>query len=368
MGALGFLYIPGKTANVGLLDQVLALIWVKNNIIQFGGNPNKVCVFGASAGGESISALISMPSAKRLFCRAIIQNNVCDPYNLEPGKGEIFTKKIFENVGVKYDDLTSLCEIPAEKLVKAYNSLQKNLSDLPLIIDYYPPYMDGKVLPKNPFEMIKEGTAKKIEILGGTTENEWNFFNLFDPNSDVITDEQVRQDIYTYLQFLGQDDEKIQHFIELYMNTRYSEISTIERDSMDNFYTDAMFRIPVMRFLELQSKFQPNVYCYLFKWKSHWKDGKVGAYHALENPFIWGTLSEVEGQFMVRKTDETMHLSLIMMDYWINFAKNGDPNHPKAPKWLKYNSKTRSTMVFDKNTKVVDDPMKKTRQIWDGVI
>ena len=165
LGALGFLYVPGKTANVGLLDQVLALKWVQDNISNFGGDENQVCVFGESAGGESISALMAMPLAKGLFKRAIMQSNVCLPYNLKSSQGALYTKKVFEQARIEYDDLEALRKIPAKKLIRAYSKAQQDLSDLQRFIDYYPPYIDGKILPENPFEAIKSGALKNIEII-----------------------------------------------------------------------------------------------------------------------------------------------------------------------------------------------------------
>jgi len=137
---------------------------------------------------------------------------------------------------------------------------------------------------------------------------------------------------------------------------------------MDEFYTDVMFRIPVMRFLEIQSKIQPNVYSYLFKWKSPWLNGKLGAYHGLDVAFVWGTLTETEEQFVTKKTEETTSISNQMMDCWVNFAKTGNPNHQGIPQWPRYNLNNRPTMIFDKLTEVVNDPLPETRKIWDTVI
>ncbi len=137
---------------------------------------------------------------------------------------------------------------------------------------------------------------------------------------------------------------------------------------MDEFYTDVMFRIPVMRFLEIQSKIQPNVYYYLFKWKSPWLNGKLGAYHGLDVAFVWGTLSETEEQFVTKRTEETTLISNQMMDCWISFAKSGNPNHRGIPQWPAYNLKNRPAIIFDKTTIVVNDPFSEIRSLWEGVI
>lgn len=110
------------------------------------------------------------------------------------------------------------------------------------------------------------------------------------------------------------------------------------------------------------------MYLYLFRWKSPWQNGKLGAYHGLDVAFVWGTLSETDDQFITKKNKETTMLSNQMIDCWISFAKSGNPNHQGIPKWPVYTSETRPTMIFDKKIEVVNDPMSKTRILWDGVI
>ena len=112
------------------------------------------------------------------------------------------------------------------------------------------------------------------------------------------------------------------------------------------------------------------MYSYLFSWKSPWQNGKLGAYHGLDVGFVWGALSERKAQLMfeVERTEETTILSKQMMDCWINFARSGNPNHKGIPEWPKFNLNSRPTMIFDKKTKVTNDPLSETRVLWEGII
>ena len=128
LGALGFLFVPGKTANVGLLDQVEALKWVNQNVQKFGGDPSNITLFGESAGALSISCLMSMPRAKGLFKRAILESNVCNPYGSKPEYGEEVGKRLFSILGIQYGDMENLRSVSIEKLLPAYR--QATLSRL----------------------------------------------------------------------------------------------------------------------------------------------------------------------------------------------------------------------------------------------
>ena len=167
LGALGFLFVPGKTVNVGLLDQVLALKWVKNNIESFGGDSENITVFGESAGGLSVSCLMTMPAAKGLFQRGILESNVATLFGHNPINGEKFNRKIFSVVGVEYGDLDAMRKIPAKSLVDAFNKTQTEFT----FAEYYPPYIDGDVLPMHPYEAIQKGIAKNFEILAGNRDS-----------------------------------------------------------------------------------------------------------------------------------------------------------------------------------------------------
>ncbi len=363
LGALGFLYVPGKTANVGFLDQVLALKWVKDNIESFGGDSENITVFGESAGGVSVSSLMTMPAAKGLFQRGIFESNVATLFGHNPVEGEKFNRKIFSTVGVDYGDLDAMQNIPAEDLVNAFRNSQSEFT----FAEYYPPYVDGDVLPLHPYEAIQKGFAKNIEILAGTNEDEFKLFTLMDPNAKNANEELLYKSFSKVLSNLDQNDAKIKVFIDLYKKVYGESSLSNPLGVMEDFQTDYVFRIPLLKYLTEQSLHQPNLYVYKFSWKTPSMGGVLGACHALEIPFVWGALLDTDMGWLPKKNEEMDILSSRMMDCWINFARTGNPNHKDIPNWPKYDKENRSTLIFDKNVTVVDDPKAETRKIWDEI-
>ncbi|MHA1526763.1 MAG: carboxylesterase/lipase family protein, partial [Promethearchaeota archaeon] len=122
LGPFGFLYlpnVPGISANVGLLDQIAALKWVKKNIVRFGGDPNNITVFGESAGAGSICSLIGMPAAKGLFKRIIPQSGSTNPLGYLKGRAIATTQKLFSLLKVEKDDIDSFRKLSTEDIIKA---------------------------------------------------------------------------------------------------------------------------------------------------------------------------------------------------------------------------------------------------------
>ncbi|MHA1730245.1 MAG: carboxylesterase/lipase family protein [Promethearchaeota archaeon] len=363
LGALGFLYVPGKTANVGLLDQALALRWVNDNINFFGGNSENITAFGESAGALSVSCLMTMPAARDLFKRGIFESNVATLFGHKPKEGEKFNKKIFSTVGVEYGDLDAMRKIPAKDLVDAFNKLQSEFT----FAEYYPPYIDGNVLPMHPYEAIRKGIAKNFEILAGTNEDEFKLFSLMNPDANKMDKKLLYKSFKETLTKLGQNDSKIQKFIGLYEKIGNEKSSTSPLAILEEFQTDYIFRIPLIRYMEEQSAHQQNLYVYMFNWKSPAMGGVLGACHALEIPFVWNSLLDVEMGFFPKRTEETDKLSSLMMDCWINFARTGNPNHDGIPNWPKYEKNLRSTLIFGKEITVVNDPKRDSREIWGTI-
>lgn len=359
LGPLGFLYVPSKTANVGILDQVEALKWVNRIIKFFGGDPSDVTIFGESGGG--VSALMSMPRAKGPFKRAIVESNVCNPNGLKPENGETVAKRLFSILRFQYGEMEALRSIPVEKLIEAY---QKAIAG-PIFSDTYPPFIGGDVLPVHPYEAIKKGAAKGIELLAGTNENEGGSPSLWDPDIDKMDEKKFRKRVRYYRSATGETEAEVRKFFKVYAGEIRADPFDSMRYAFEQFAADHFFRIPVQRYLEAQCKYQPRVYSYLFSWKTPELGGKLGATHALEIPFVFNTLGDNSFGIFPKKTDR---ISFNMMDAQVNFARRGDPNHIGILRWPAYNAKTRSTMVFDKDIRVENDPFAERNEAWKGAI
>ena len=363
LGALGFLYVPGKTANVGLLDQSLALKWVKENIESFGGDPENITIFGESAGALSVSCLMTMPVAKGLFKRGICESNVVTLFGHNPKDGISFNKMLFSTVGVEYGDLDAIRKIPTKELVGAFYTNKLKLT----FAEYYPPYIDGEVLPVHPYEAVKNGAAKNFQIIAGTNEDEYKLFTALDPNAKNFDQTKLNNQLNLILTKLGLNEIRKKELIQKYEEVLGKMNTTSALSFLEEFQNDYIFRIPLMRYIDEQSFHQKDIYHYMFNWKSPAFGGALGACHALEIPFVWGSMIDVEMGFFPKRDEETDVLSKKIMDCWINFAKTGDPNHNNIPNWPKYDINRRSTMIFDKDLVVIDDPKGETRKIWNDI-
>jgi para-nitrobenzyl esterase len=375
LNALGFSFIPDiVTAPLGILDQIIALKWVRDNIENFGGDAENVTIFGESAGGWSVSTLLAMPEAKGLFHRAIAQSGACNPTSFRASEGKNISERVFSEVGIQYGDLDALRKISAYELVNAESKVwlektEKELIPWPLIS---PPYIDGEYILEHPLELIRKGAAAEVDLLVGTNLNESTSMKP-DPDSDSNFKEVSENGMHNWIKMvmksLGQNENKAESLINAYRETRKDEGSLSAQAVMDAFLTDFEFRIAAIRTAEAQSIQNPNTYMYLFTWPSPIMGGIFGSFHTLEIPFVFGMLDDpIWGKFAGAGEEEVKKLSEKIMDSWIAFARTGNPSHSGIPEWPKYNTEKRSTMILGKEIKAVDDPYGKERKAWDEIM
>jgi para-nitrobenzyl esterase len=370
LGALGFFYIPGKTANVGLLDQIAALKWVKDNIEVFGGDPNNVTIFGESAGSVSVCTLMVMPAAKGLFNRVIAQSGACHPMFYDNVRRKKASDIVFSNLNIKEGDIEALRKVPVKELIKAdpTNKVIESSSSFASNEATLGPVIDGSTLPEHPLGIIRNGYAKDIELLIGTNQDEVKLWSALNPDTSKVDENKIIRTLTSLMKALGQDDNKGKQMIEIYQKARQGKESIEPQDIIDASISDFAFRIPSIRLAEEQSAHQSNTYMYLFTWKTPAFAGKLGACHALELPFVFGLLSEKDIGFFPSKNEETEAISTKMMDSWTSFAWKGNPNHKEIPKWPSYDNEKRPTMLFGKSIKVVNGPLDEERAAWNGIL
>lgn len=367
LGPLGFLYLPDApnfSANVGLLDQIEAIKWVKENIQHFGGDPRNITLFGESAGAGSICCLLGIPTARGLFNRIIPQSGSTSPLGYQTGRAIATAKRLFSLLGIEEDDLDSLRKIPAEKIIIAQTKMdQEVLEGGTAFVLGYSPIIDGKVMQKHPLKAIQEGETKNIEVLHGTNKDEIRLWELWYPG--VKNSEEVFNRLNLMMKPMGQTEEKVREIIDIYSETRRDPT-----EILNAIITDTFFRIPSILLAEMQSKNQPDTYMYMFTYPSPIRNGSLGSIHAIEIPFVFGTLDmppNLDFKPFPPSNTETEGISAKMMDSWISFARNGNPNHNEIPKWPQYKNH-RATMIFGKELKVENDPYGKERSVWDDII
>ncbi len=359
LGVLGYSYIPGVTVNAGQFDQALALKWVHDNIERFGGDPDKVTIFGESAGAYSVIALAAMPIAKGLFRRIIAQSAPA----IDPKVNKKPTKKVMRKLGVDSGDINALRKISPEKIISAQNEF---LEEDPLNSLAFRPLIDGETLPIHPLEAFQNGDLKNIDFMIGTTLEEAKLFTALSPELSKMTNDDDKF-IMAFIGRLGVDSSKGKTILDTYKRARKGKYSTDNKEIINALFTDYIFRISTIRLLEAQSKHQTNTYNYLFTWPSPALKGILGACHAIELPFVFNTLTDPSFKVFMGEDPELEAISHKMMDAWISFAHSGNPNHTDIPNWPNYDVEKRSTMMINKEFKVEEKFQDEERAAWDGI-
>lgn len=363
LGALGWMHLSdldnsySTSSNNGLLDQIAALEWVHDNIAAFGGDPDNVTIFGESAGGMSVATLMGTPRAKGLFRRAIPQSGAAQHAGTVEAASQI-TKRMLDSLQVQ--DIDGLLSVSTERILEAQehvnlqvlrDQVAGNLEALGLS---FTPVVDGEVLHEPPLDAVRSGLSKDVPLLVGTTRDEWNLFGIATP---PVNDDET---IIRRLNRTGIDAEKMLAVYRL----REAEASSAEVWS--SMITDRVFRIPAIRLAEAQAAHQPDhTFMYLFEWPSNAFDGRLGACHALEIPFVFDNLDKTGVEFLTG-VDAPQSLADDMHGAWINFAQTSDPNGAGLPEWPAYDpGENRATMCFGTPTHLVHDPEPDERNAWE---
>jgi len=349
LGALGFLNLRDATdgklpgaGTEGLSDQVMALRWVKENIASFGGDPGNVTIFGESAGGMSVGALLGMNAAKGLFHKVIPQSGAGHIGRRRESSARV-AALLFDKLGTR--DPAALMTLPHTAILKAQAEIiaEARSGGMP-----FAPTIDEALLPVRPIENIRNGSAAGAPILTGTTMEEWKLFTAARPKMRLMGADKLRH--YT-TNLVGED--RADALLAAYEGSAFERWNAI--------MTDHTFAVPASRLLEAQSAHAP-VYLYRFDWRSPLLAGVLGSCHALELGFVFGTHNEKRAGLFFGSGANADALAAAMMDCWIAFARSGDPG------WPRYDATKRATMIFgDGDPHIVDGPDDARRAAWDNI-
>jgi para-nitrobenzyl esterase len=326
------------TAGVaGIMDLVASLQWVHDNIENFGGDPNRVMIFGQSGGGAKTSAILATPSAKGLFHRAAVQSGS----SLRFATRETATKAA--------EQLLAKLEIPKSRIADIQKVSWQQLLEAQTGIAGFSPVMDGAILPHHPFDPVAPAESADVPMIISTTLEDAALsltnFNLDEAGLKTL---------------LGQRyGEKADEILALYRR-RYPQKSPFLIQAQ--VFTDSGFRRSAITQAERKAALGKGAaYMYLWNWECPAYSGKFGAVHGLD---VSASFHQVRDNIVGVGAPGAKVMCDRLASAWVAFAKTGNPNNPQIPHWPIYDATTRATMVFDTDTRVESDPRSEIRKFW----
>jgi para-nitrobenzyl esterase len=347
LNVFGFLYLGelfgptyADSGNVGMLDIVAALQWVKDNISEFGGDADNVTVFGESGGGQKISTLLAMPGAQGLFKRAILQS-YADVRSQDLRQAVLGAEALLEDLKVR--TIEELNALPEHRLLEAMERTHFQCGTV----------VDGRVLPAHPFEPAAPALSVDIPIMLGSLETEATF--LPSTPLDPISDSQFSDLLKAATQ---SSDADVAALIDICRRANPGKDNTYLYQLI---VSQAEFRDGLETVAERKAiQGGAPVYMYYFTHHTTARGGKLRAPHTLEIPYVFDNLPGAE-PIVGSITSADQSLATTVSETWAAFARTGNPNNPRIPFWPAFNPETRLTMIIDEVCKVESDPLREMR-------
>ncbi|MCW2903795.1 MAG: hypothetical protein JWO67_6060 [Streptosporangiaceae bacterium] len=361
LGALGgFVYFNelgddrlAESANVGLLDIVLALEWVRDNIEAFGGNPGCVTLAGQSAGGKLVATLLGMPRADGLFHRAILQSPG-SPHAFERQEGQALAEAFLQHLGTT--DPARILTAPPEELWGAALPLSRTMTMGPPGPPIGPT-LDGSVLPTQPLRGIAAGAARSVPLLVGSTTHEMELL-LRGSGLDTAGSEVLHGLAQMF------DEPLRARILQAYAPEALTGLSPSAPHPVPALLGDRMVRLGCVRLLEAQSAHQPRSFAYLLEWET---EVASGATHCIEIPLVFATTSITDVEALLGAGADVTELERVVRQAWVAFMHTGDPAPPDGGIWPAYTPERRATFLLGRKPALLDDPWSVQRQAWDGI-
>src|SRR5262245_26026393 len=335
------------SGDVGMMDIVAALRWVRDNITQFGGDPNSVMIFGQSGGGRKVATLLAMPSAKGLFHRATIESGATLRL-VEPNQGTKVARELMSSLGLSKTQVRELQTMPLDKLMSGYFDVVRKMNVDQMTMGFSP-LADGNVISQHPFHPNAATVSRDVPVMLGSTRTELT--SSAQPEDFSLTDAAMRARIRTLL------GEHADNAIQVY--TKANPAAT-PSDLYFLIASDYRYSGPVMKIAERRAALKGGpVFLYYFRWETPVDGGRLKSPHTIEIPFAFDNVKAATR--LTGGGPGAMALADKVSDTWIAFAKTGVPDTPKLPRWTPFNATDRPTMVFNNESRVVNDPIREQR-------
>lgn len=353
VGFEGFARIEGAPANRGLLDQVAALAWVRDNIRGFGGDPDRVTVFGQSAGAGSVAALLAMERAAGLFRRAVVQS----------ATGTLFTPELAADISAACAAELGLRPTTADLSAVDPRRLSVAADAVGATMDRwatrwgraayrsitFSPVIDGEILTVTPWQALADSAGRDIELLVGHTRDEQRLFTAISGLLGEVGEEEAAK----ALDVLAPGADGAQRYREAFPTARPDELYEL-------VHSDWLFRMPSLHLAEAQATAGGQAHVYELTWPAPGMGGALGACHGLDVPLVFGNLDRGQTALLIGEASspEAEALSARMRTAWTSFAAHGDPG------WPAYDADRRLVQCFDTESTVSAYPEEPSRRIW----
>jgi para-nitrobenzyl esterase len=359
LNVLGYLNLAqygdryASSANLGMLDIVAALEWVRDNIEGFGGDPGAVTVFGQSGGGGKVGALMGMPAASGLFHRAIVESGSMLRLGSED-KSRQLAELIVAELGLSRTTIHEIQTLPCEKLIQASTKVLREHASIPKgtlpnfrrIADSlgFAPIVDGSILPAHPFDPRASALSADVPMIIGSTLNEF-ITAMNHPEVERMTETELEQRVR------GVYGDRTPRVIEAFKQ-RSPYASPF--DLWSHIGAAGIRQAAIAQATAKATLGNAPAYLYWFAWQTPILNGRPRAFHCAEIPFVFDNTDRCEN--MTGGGPDARALAAIMSDAWIQFARTGNPNHPRMPRWDAFSPDRKQTMIFDNKSVQVDGP------------
>lgn len=361
LGALGFCNLAGvggekfaASGNAGMLDIVAALEWVRDNIANFGGDPDNVTIMGQSGGGAKVCTLMAMPSAKGLFHKAVALSGSARRSG-EKAASEALGAAVVKEARLTAADIGKLQSMPWKEFYAIATKAQQSLARTagPGIMRGFSPVVDGTVLPQHPFDPAGAPMAANIPLIISSTQNEqspsWTDSSLEAVTMDVVVD-RLKARAGFGAGFGDKAKEVVDSYAKAFPNLKPVEIWSLVSSN----------RQAVVALADVKSKQPAGVYVDWFTWQPPLFDNRMRAFHCVDICFWY-----YNTDLMLSHTGggpRPKALATKMAGALLQFMKTGNPNGPGLPKWPRYTPEKGETMIFDDVCRVENDPDREARK------
>jgi para-nitrobenzyl esterase len=360
LGVLGYLQLPGQdfaaSGNAGMLDIALALQWVRENVERFGGDPARVTLFGQSGGGGKVAVLMSMPSAKGLFHRAVMQSGALRRLRAREDAAHV-AEVLTDQIGLKPGQARQLQQLPLQQLMDAYFALARLRASpgKPLNLE---PVLDGHTVPRNPFDPVADPLNAGVPLIVGNVGTESTAFMLGDEAAYQLSPDALKGRLHA---LLGEraGDAALALYSQLWPQGSPSDLYF-------KMLSDRTRRQSILVAELKTAQGAGKAYLYEMLWRTPVFNGMLRSPHSLDLPLIFDLAGDPVWAPYTGAGSGALKVSRAMRDAWVAFAHGGAPDTQELP-WAAYSLDRRDTMLFDETSKASADPISDTRIFWDNV-